>query len=482
MTHWRSLCGVLALLAGYEQTAHGSAPAADEAAGSPSAQVATPWGPCGRTAVPLGPELPDFDPEPSTLTHSGALLFFFAGDEVSGVALWTSTGTGGRGTFKVRDFPPGPTGTAPMQLTRVGDKVFFSAEDVDHGRELWVSDGTPAGTRMVTDLWPGPTGSFPQALFEYQGRLYFTAGDEDHGRELRMTDGTAEGTVLVSDLEPGPEGADPDRLTRSGDGAIYFLAQFQSTFTALVRMDPATGTIVELLRVPSEGAVIGDPTPVGSRVFFVIGDLHGHKLKLMVSNGGPPSLVAELTHAGEMVAMGGRLYFAGAQDAEGMDLELWRTDGTPRGTRRVKDLRPGGEGSDPSNLTVLGRRLFFSADDGAHGRELWVSDGTEAGTSLFVELKPGEGGASPGQMKVLQGNLFFSATTGERGTEPWMSNGTPEGTVPLDELAPGVADAFPRAFVRSGWDVFFTAEDGDGVRRLWALPFRPEGQCPPARR
>jgi ELWxxDGT repeat protein len=474
---------VLALLVGHDPTAHGSAPAAGEAAESPSAQVAAPWVPCGRTAVPLGPELPDFDPEPSDPVHAGQFLFFFTGDAASGGALWASTGTGGgRGTFKVRDFPPGPTGTAPSQLTRVGDKVFFSAEDADHGRELWVSDGTPDGTRRVTDLWPGPTGSFPRSLFEHQGRLYFTAGDEDHGRELRMTDGTAEGTVLVSDLVPGPEGSDPNRLTRSGDGAIYFIAQVQDIFTALMRMDPATGTPVELLRVPSEGAVIGDPTPVGSRVFFVIGDLHGHEFELRMSDGGPPSLVAKLTHVGEMVAMGGRLYFAGAQDEEGMDLELWRTDGTPRGTRRVKDLSPGDEGSDPSHLTVLGRRLFFSADDGAHGRELWVSDGTEAGTSLFAELEPGEGGAAPESMKVLQGNLFFSATTVGRGTEPWMSNGTPEGTVPLDELAPGASDSFPRAFVRSGWDAFFTAEDGAGARRLWALPFRPGGQCPPPRR
>ncbi|MBZ4417357.1 ELWxxDGT repeat protein [Myxococcus sp. RHSTA-1-4] len=482
MKYWRSLSVVVALLVGCEEPGSGSRAPEKEEAGRTSAQEATPWIPCGTTAVPLGPGLPGFDPEPNEPVHAGGLLYFFSTDDASGGALWTSTGTGGEGTFKVRDFPPGPLGMPPSQLTRVGDRVFFTAEDEEHGRELWVSDGTPAGTRMVTDLWPGTNGSFPRALFEYQGLLYFTAGDEDHGRELRVTDGTAEGTLLVTDLEPGPEGAGPDRLTRSADGSIYFIAQFQAIFTAVMRLDPATGGVVEVLRVPSEGAVLGDPTPVGSKVFFIIGDLHGHKLKLMVSSGGAASLVTELTHAGDMAAMGGKLYFAGATDAEGMDMELWRSDGTPGGTRRVKDLRTGHEGSEPIELTAVGRRLFFSADDGIHGREVWVSDGTETGTRLLVDLEPGLPGASPERLTALQGNLFFSASTGGRGAEPWMSNGTPEGTVPLVEVAPGTLDSNPRSFIRSGWDAFFTAEDGTGVRRLWALPFRPEGRCAPLRR
>ena len=46
--------------------------------------------------------------------------------------------------------------------------------------------------------------------------------------------------------------------------------------------------------------------------------------------------------------------------------------------------------SGPSSLTGVGGTLFFTADDGIHGRELWKSDGTRAGTVLVKDIHPGD--------------------------------------------------------------------------------------------
>jgi ELWxxDGT repeat protein len=402
----------------------------------------------------------------------GARTLFFVAD----AGVWTSNGTREPDTHPVREFPPGPTSQGPSEVTWVGDTVFFAAEDMESGRELWVSDGTGAGTRRVKDLWPGPTGSEPQSLSAYNGLLYFAASDPEHGRELWRSDGTPEGTVMVQDLEPGAEGTAPDRLTRGGDGALYFLAHFQGLTTALMRTDGKAGA-VEVARVPAEGGILESLTAVGGRLFFVMGHLHDPMLHLMATEGGAPVLVRELGELRDLVAMGGQLYFSATTGEAGTDAELWRTDGTEKGTQRVKDIRAGEAGASPMDLTAMGSRLFFTADDGMHGRELWVSDGTAEGTRLFADLAPGAASASPEALAAIQGNLFFSAEVPGRGREPWMSNGRPDGTVPLDELAPGERGSDPKGFARAGWDVFFTAGDGTGARKLRALPLRPHGQC-----
>ncbi|WP_185155560.1 T9SS type A sorting domain-containing protein [Rudanella paleaurantiibacter] len=94
--------------------------------------------------------------------------------------------------------------------------------------------------------------------------------------------------------------------------------------------------------------------------------------------------------------------------------ELWRTDGTPAGTRRVKDIRPGRASAFVSDSTHSaltdantlspakvklalrdfrpfrhGNRLYFWADDGVTGIELWRTDGTETGTQRVTDLIPG---------------------------------------------------------------------------------------------
>jgi ELWxxDGT repeat protein len=117
--------------------------------------------------------------------------------------------------------------------------------------------------------------------------------------------------------------------------------------------------------------------------------------------------------------------------------ELWKSDGTEAGTVLVKDIHPGEYDSGPSALAGVGGTLFFTARDGTHGPELWKSDGTEAGTVLVKDIHPGVRHGEPNSLTGVGGTLFFTADDGARGSELWKSDGTEAGTVLVKDINAG---------------------------------------------
>lgn len=163
-----------------------------------------------------------------------------------------------------------------------------------------------------------------------------------------------------------------------------------------------------------------------------------------------PYLVEDIKSPGssfpeDLTAMGDVLFFSASGGGRGR--ELWRSDGTEPGTRRVKDIKPGGGGSGPTHLAAIGGLLYFSADDGVHGRELWVSDGTSPGTHLVRDINLGADSSTPFGFTGFSGAVFFSADDGVRGRELWRTNGTSGGTWRVKDITAGVGDSSPGAFV-----------------------------------
>ncbi|WP_408890169.1 ELWxxDGT repeat protein [Myxococcus faecalis] len=439
------------------------------------------WAPCGFTPRRLR-NLGSARVYAYDLVHGDGVLFFAASDGVHGTELWMSSGTEGAGTVMVRDIARGLESSGPTELTMVGDRLFFVADDDVRGRALWTSDGTEAGTVLVKRVLPIDA-SFGegQTLVAYKNRLYFSSvvPDGTDGYELWTSDGTEAGTYRVKDIAPGQASSFPRRFIVH-DGSLFFVISMGDE-NWLVRSDGGT-SIIPMLKVHdgtlTEDTLIFRMKSVGRKLFFLV-DFNDGGAHLYVTEGTASSTRNLRFFPGrsphDLVAFNGKLYFsAGSGLPEGE--ELWVSDGTTEGTRRVKDVRPGAVGSEPTALAVAGGRLYFAADDGTHGRELWMSDGTASGTRLFKDIVPGAQGAAPASVTALQDWLFFSATTPGRGAEPWVSDGTTSGTRALDEVAPGPASSSPRDFIRSGWDVFFTAEQSTG-RELHALPFRPDARC-----
>ncbi|QRN99171.1 hypothetical protein JRI60_09185 [Archangium violaceum] len=345
----------------------------------------------------------DITPGPTSsdlggFTRVGDTLFFYrhlSTDplEVGLLELWKSDGTRS-GTVRVKELGPGFAFFEQAALD--DDTLFFAFEDAEHGFEPWVSDGTARGTRLLKDINPGPARSgVTRPLRVDDGLLYFSAEEPEHGRELWRTDGTLSGTELAEDTVPGPTGSEAQPIALF-EGRLYFVTLEPADRGARLRKlnpDPdchPRSTVIEDLPnpfpdVPTVSAFLplGGVAEVNGRLLFTLAySTSGPALadvQLWATRGTRQTTelvrrrlvnaidipVTTLTAVNEDLAL-----FAATDEAHGQ--EPWVTDGTPRGTRLLKDVNPGPANSFPFDFTRSGDFMFFVANDGVHFHELWA--------------------------------------------------------------------------------------------------------------
>ncbi len=348
----------------------------------------------------------------------GKLYFTVAAG--SSADLYRTDGTPG-GTVRMYRFPGLVSFAAPPSLgglTVAGKYLYFVASQPSAGSELWRTDGRD--TRIVRDINRGVADAAPAPLIAAGGRLFFTADDGVHGRELWTSDGTPAGTRMVKDVNPGAGsafyGGDsyvPDQFAAAGT-TVFFAANDGAHGWELWKSDgTAAGTVL-----------VKDINPA---------------MDLPWPGGGPTPRSSSPAH---LAAYNGAVYFQADDGVNGV--ELWKSDGTAKGTVLLKDIWPGsttpvlppppqplGPGgapkvpnsSAPANFTVHQGLLYFTATDGANGTALWSTDGMKAGTRLAASARTPGAGVSPGGFSAIlasaNGRLYLAGSDAEHGSERW---------------------------------------------------------------
>lgn len=177
----------------------------------------------------------------------------------------------------------------------------------------------------------------------------------------------------------------------------------------------------------------------------------------------------------------------------------------------TRDIVEGPAGSDPVWLTAVGDQVYFSADDGEHGRELWASRGNRGRTRLVADLRAPSAWTTPSSfpsclatlgetllfeadgklwragerpdaatlvsevgprceddaLLVLGDELYFVGSDRSHGLELWRTDGTSAGTHMVADVNPGAGSSRPAEFVVVGDTLSFSAVDGQHDRELW---------------
>lgn len=323
------------------------------------------------------------DSLPCMLANANGTIVVFAFDNQHRASLWTTDGTPS-GTVKIKE----NLSPRPLQWPVViGNTVFFVANDDVHGFELWKSDGTSAGTVLVKDIAPGAANSNIGSTASVGKTVYFSADDGTTGKELWKSDGTPDGTVLVKDLIPGKAGSNPHSLTNVGN-VLHFGGEpdgwwkSDGTSKGTVKVDKQL-FVEDFITLKHSLLVVGREDE-NSEIYA---------LWKASPDTGRLEMIKEFVDFGlSFVVFNNLLYFS-ADDCKHGEA-LWKSDGTSAGTLLVSDIN-GVETQDTlpiiTDLTVAGDTLFFDGNDGIHGTELWKTDGTEKGTLMVKDLATGSG-------------------------------------------------------------------------------------------
>lgn len=398
---------------------------------------------------------------PPTTEHRG--LVYLAADDGSGLGeeLWVTDGTRA-GTRLVRDIHWGEQSSSPVWMASIDAGLIFQANAGRRfgGPSLWISDSTRVGTRKVKDLARFNFGSYPSQGTVVGKHLYFLANTGNdpqwHSRwELWRSDGTRGGTRPMLDLidgfAPRNESYRTEFAGLQGVGdTVYVSGQDEAgwglwRFVAGSEFEQLTNVVPMPPLQPLTGLTGHD----GKLYFFSDTDTSRGLWRLDAGRSEAVLLTDGLAAPSKVGIAANRLVFNSDGD------ELWWSDGTAAGTRKITSLALGPD-TRIDRFESFGDRFIFRARwefnrwGNTNKTALWISDGTAEGTKQL--RRP-----YPGNLHTTERGILYTHFS-----ELWLSDGSSRGMVI------GEFDDFPRSLTRVGSQFYFSVSQSlwrtDGTR------------------
>ena len=434
-----------------------------------SADDLTPYPRLWRTdgtaagTFPLTLQLHSFAYSDSFLASGGRLLFSTCAYNISQgntCSLWRTDGTAA-GTAAFAPVYGGGFAEAGGQIYLLGSR--------GGERGLWRTDGTAGGTQIVRRIAPY---NYLWGLTAAGSRLFFISGP-DSGR-VWTSDGTTAGTKAVSQFAESGHEFIP-RMTQLlkgvGESRITLVGIRDTGTLNLWLSDGTPGGTIRLTNAPSaqEGRWVPREDQIetlGRRIVFIAGSRlwsSGGSMATTRAVNRCPEGCPEVLADSSLVRVGNRVVFTARDAAHGA--ELWASDGTGPGTRRLTDFCPGPCDSKPRAFTAAGGLVWFHADVSGSGGtvRLGRTDGTAAGT-LVLGRTVEAGFEIDLTVSGNGGKVFFTGFDPQHGAQPWLSDGTRGGTRRVTALPGHGGSSDPKEFTALGERLLFTADDGTGAR------------------
>ncbi|MDP1835614.1 MAG: Ig-like domain-containing protein, partial [Chlamydiales bacterium] len=298
-------------------------------------------------------------------------------------------------------------GGTNLNAAILGTDIYFRAGTGATGIELYIYHTANNQLQATPQITPGANGSFPLHLTAFNSRVYFyaTADSANVAFEMYVYNPATNTSSMFFDAGVGALGnSNGPMMTKPviSGGLMYFTSNFQSQGNAvnsLVRTDGTAAGTYSIMELPNAATnTISQVTAVGDVVFFS--------------------------------ADRGNAMFN--YEADTYLRELYKTTGsTYKDTTVVKNINATGA-SDPTSLVAYqNAQIYFAANDGTSGNELWVSDGTAAGTVRFQDINAGGPPSNPTNLTIIGNKIYLSATGGS-GTELYVYTlGSATSTAPV---------------------------------------------------